>query len=65
MATTTTTEIADTIPTVIEEARHTAQFKAIMASLCWNITKEQGDGSTVNVPYWGEVTAATLSEGTP
>ena len=63
MAITTTTELADTIPTVIEEARHTAQHKAIMASAVWKITKQQGDGSTVNVPYWGEVTAAGLTEG--
>ena len=63
MAITTTTELADTIPTIIEEARHTAQFQAVMAGLSWKITKEQGDGSTVNVPYWGEVTAVNLSEG--
>ena len=64
MAITTTAELGDTIPTVIEEARHTAQFQAVMASLCWKITKEMGDGKTVNVPYWGEVTAVGLTEGT-
>ncbi|MCK5021114.1 MAG: hypothetical protein KAS32_29155, partial [Candidatus Peribacteraceae bacterium] len=63
MAITTTADLADTIPTVIEEARHTAQFQAIMANLVWKITKQQGDGSTVNVPYWGEVVATGLSEG--
>ena len=50
MSITTTAELGDTIPTVIEEARFTAQFKAVMAGLVWKITKEQGDGSTVNVP---------------
>ncbi len=64
MAITTIAELGDTIPTVIEEARHTAQFQAVMASLCWKITKEMGDGKTVNVPYWGEVTAVGLTEGT-
>jgi len=63
MAITTTAELGDTIPTVIEEARHTAQFQAVMANLCWRITKQKGDGSTVNVPYWGEVTAVGLTEG--
>lgn len=63
MAITTTTELAETIPTVIEEARYTAQHQAVMANLVWKITKQQGDGSTVNVPYWGEVTAGALAEG--
>ncbi|KKL45507.1 hypothetical protein LCGC14_2354980, partial [marine sediment metagenome] len=63
MGITTTAELGDTIPTVIEAARHTAQFAAIMASLSWKITKEKGDGKTVNVPYWGEVTAVGLTEG--
>lgn len=63
MAITTTTELADTIPTVIEEARHTAQHQAVMAGLSWRITKQKGDGLTVNIPYWGEVTADALAEG--
>jgi hypothetical protein len=62
MAITTTSIIADTIPTVIEEARFTSQFRAIMASLCWNIRKKLHEGSTVNVPYWGTVTANTLTD---
>ena len=63
MAITTTAELGDTIPTIIEEARHTAQFQAVMANLCWKIAKAKGAGSTVNVPYWGEVTATGLTEG--
>ena len=63
MAITTTAELGDTIPTIIEEARHTAQHQAVMAGLSWRITKEKGDGKTVNVPYWGEVTANPLTEG--
>lgn len=61
MAVTTTAELGDTIPTVIEEAMFTAQFKAIMRGLSWNIRK--GKGSTVNVPYFGEAVAHQLTEG--
>jgi len=63
MAITTDTVLADTVPTVLEKARFTAQFKAIMASLCWNIKKELHDGKNVNVPYFGTVTASSLTEG--
>lgn len=63
MAITTDTVLADTVPTVLEKARFTAQFKAIMASLCWNIQKPLHDGKNVNVPYFGTVTASTLTEG--
>ncbi len=64
MGITATPELLDTIPTVIEAARFTQQHAAIMAPLMWKITKKMGDGSTVNVPYWGEVTAVNLTEGT-
>lgn len=60
MAITTLAELGDTIPTIIEEAMFTAQFKAIMRSLCWNIRK--GKGTNVNVPYFGEVIASQLTE---
>ena len=63
MAITTDTVLADTVPTVLEKARLTQQFKAIMASLCWNIRKELHDGKDVNVPYFGTVTASELTEG--
>ena len=58
---TTTGELGDTIPTIIEEAQFTQQFKAIMRPLSWNIPK--GKGSTVNVPYFGEATSRQLAEG--
>lgn len=63
MSITTTTVLADTVPTVLEKARFTQRFKAIMASLCWNIRKQLHDGKTINVPYWGIVTASSLTEG--
>ena len=58
---TTTDELQDTIPTIIEEAQFTRQFKAVMRGLAWNIRK--GKGSTVNVPYFGEVVSHKLTEG--
>lgn len=61
MAVTKLANLGDTIPTIIEEAQYTAQFKAIMRGLSWNIKK--GKGTTVNVPYFGEVTANVLTEG--
>lgn len=63
MAITTNQVLADTVPTILEKARFTARFKAIMASLCWNIRKELHDGKDINVPYWGIVSASVLSEG--
>ncbi len=63
MALTTTSIIADTIPTVIEKARLTEQFRAVMPSLCWRIAKKKHNGKTVTVPYFGVVTANGLTEG--
>lgn len=61
MAYTTTDELGDTIPTIIEKALFTSQHNAVMAGLCWN--KRKPKGSTINVPYFGEVTAYNLTEG--
>ena len=58
---TTTGELGDTIPTIMEEAQFTAQFKAIMRPLAWNIPK--GKGSNVNIPYFGIATSRQLTEG--
>lgn len=58
---TDTGNLADTIPTIINEAQFTRMFKAEMRGLCWNIPK--GKGSTVNVPYFGTVTTRVLTEG--
>jgi N4-gp56 family major capsid protein len=63
MAYTTTAELGDTIPTIIEKALLISQFNAIMAGVSWNKTKGKGKGSTVNVPYFSEVAANTLTEG--
>ena len=63
MAVNTTSVLGDTIPTIIEEARFTEQFKEVISNLSWRITKEIHNGSTVNIPYFGTVTANALSEG--
>jgi hypothetical protein len=62
MAITTLAQLQDTIPTVISKARYTEIFNFPMAALVQNIPKK-GKGSTVNVPYWGLLTANTLTEG--
>jgi len=61
--TTATSFLGDTIPTIIEEATHTAQYKEVIGNLVWRITKELHDGKTVNLPYFGTVTANALTEG--
>lgn len=63
MAITTSSTLGETLPTIIEEARFTEQFKSPMASLVWNIKKKLHEGSTVNVPYFGVATASDLTEG--
>lgn len=62
MAITQTSLLADTIPTVIEEARFTEQYKEVLSKLCWRVTKGVKRGSTVNLPYFGTVTANNLTE---
>ena len=63
MANTTTGILSDTIQTVISEARYTEQIKEVISGVCWRITKPLHDGSTINLPYWGTVSANNLSEG--
>jgi len=63
MAITTDAVLADTLPTVLENARFTEQFIAEMSKLVWNIRKELHDGKNVNVPTFGVVSAQALTEG--
>jgi len=63
MSITLSSTLGETLPTIIEEARHTEQFATPMPSLVWNIKKKLHEGSTVNIPYWGTVTANDLTEG--
>lgn len=62
MAVTTLAQLTDTIPTVISKARYTEMFNFPMAALVQNVRKDKGKGSTVNIPYWGTVTASQLTE---
>ena len=61
MAVTGIAEVNDTIDTIHEKALLTRQFEAIMSSLAWTINKGKGH-TTINVPYFAEVTANTLTE---
>lgn len=63
MAITTDSVMADTVPTVLEAARDTEQFMAIMSGLVWNIQKKLHDGKNTNVPTFGTVIARSLTEG--
>ena len=63
MAITTDAVMADTVPTILEQARHTEQFMAEMSALVWNIRKKLHDGKNVNAPYFGTIVARALTEG--
>ena len=60
MPNTTTAELGDTIPTIINEAQFTRQFKGVMRGLSWNVRK--GKGSTVNIPYFNTAVSHQLTE---
>ncbi len=60
MAVTGLAELTDTIPVIIEEAHFTEQFNAVMRGLVWNVAA--GKGSTTNIPYFGDLAAARLTE---
>ena len=61
MGDTSTANLGDTIPTIINEAQFTRQFKGIMRGLSWNVRK--GKGSTVNIPYFNTAVSHQLTEG--
>ena len=63
MAITKSSTLANTLPTILEEARFTHEHAAVMPALCWQIKKKLHDGSTINVPYFGTVTATGLTQG--
>ena len=63
MAISKSTTLANTLPTIIEEARFWGEHKAVMAGLSWKIKKELHKGSTVKLPYFGYVSAGALTEG--
>ncbi len=62
MGFTTISDLQDTVDTIHEKALLTSQFGNPMAALCWNINKGKGH-STVDIPYFGVISANTLNEG--
>lgn len=58
---TTVADLGDTIDLIHQKAIHARQFAAVMSGLSWTI--RQGKGSSVNVPYFNEGVARTLTEG--
>lgn len=60
MAITGLSELGDTIPIILAKAHFQEQFKAVMRGLCWNYRADKG--TTTNVPYWGNLIAAKLTE---
>ncbi|MFA5379994.1 MAG: hypothetical protein WC455_29810 [Dehalococcoidia bacterium] len=62
MAITQLAQVQDTINTIHEEAEFTAQHKAVMRGLVWNIKASKGQ-TTTNVPYFGEAVSHPLTEG--
>ncbi len=60
---TTTSTLGDTLPTIIEEARFTEAYKEVISKLVWRINKPLHSGLTTNLPYWGTVSAESLTQG--
>lgn len=64
MALTNTTTLNDLLPSIVAEALFVASEKSIMRGLVRNYTLAPGQGKTVTVPIYPQVTAAALTEAT-
>ena len=64
MALTNTTTLNDLLPQITAEALFVASEKSIMRGLVRNYTLGAGQGKTVTVPIYPQVTAASLTEAT-
>ena len=64
MALTNTTTLNDLLPSIVAEALFVASEKSIMRGLVRNYTLAPGNGKTVTVPIYPQVTAASLTEAT-
>jgi len=64
MALTNTTTLNDLLPSIVAEALFVASEKSIMRGLVRNYTLAPGNGKTVTVPIYPQVTAAALTEAT-
>lgn len=61
---TNTTSLNDLLPSIVAEALFVASEKSIMRGLVRNYTLAPGNGKTVTVPIYPQVTAAGLTEAT-
>jgi N4-gp56 family major capsid protein len=64
MALTNTTTLNDLLPAITAEALFVASEKSIMRGLVRNYSLGAGQGKTVTVPIYPQVTAASLTEAT-
>ena len=61
---TNTTSLNDLLPSIVAEALFVASEKSIMRGLVRNYTLAPGNGKTVTVPIYPQVTASGLTEAT-
>lgn len=63
MAGSTTTTLNDLLPSIVAEAMFQANERSIMRGLVKNYTLSAGQGKTVTVPVYPQVSAAAITEG--
>jgi N4-gp56 family major capsid protein len=63
MAGSTTTTLNDLLPAIVAEAMFVANERSIMRGLVKNYTIGAGQGKTVTVPIYPQVSAAAITEG--
>jgi N4-gp56 family major capsid protein len=63
MAGSTTTTLNDLLPSIVAEAMFVANERSIMRGLVKNYSLAAGQGKTVTVPVYPQVTAAAITEG--
>jgi N4-gp56 family major capsid protein len=63
MAGSTTTTLNDLLPSIVAEAMFVANERSIMRGLVKNYTLAPGQGKTVTVPVYPQVTATAITEG--
>jgi len=63
MAGSTTTTLNDLLPSIVAEAMFVANERSIMRGLVKNYTLSAGQGKTVTVPVYPQVSAAAITEG--
>ena len=64
MATTTSTTLDDLFPTIIAEARYTAEQQSLMLGLVKSYNIGSDAGKVIQIPKYPSITAAALTEGT-